>query len=81
MVSRSAYQKVVEENKRMRKDLKIIVTSPKENEVHYVLLKWKDIFLKETQQKFLIETFLKQLLSKHPEYSIRNRKSKKPNDV
>lgn len=81
MVSRSAYQKVVEENKRMRKDLKIIVTSPRENEVHYVLLKWKDIFLKEIQQKFLIETSLKQLLSEHPEYSIRNRKRKKPNDV
>ena len=45
MVSRSTYQKVVEENKRMRKDLKIIVTSSDEKEVHKVFLKWQNIFM------------------------------------
>lgn len=72
-VSRSTYQKVVEENKRLKADIKTLVMSKREPpsiEYAQVYLRWRIIFLKEYNLRNLLKQAAEQYFKDHPEFDI-----------
>lgn len=74
-VSRSVYQKLKEENKRLLNDLYIIAMKPVTFEAIEIRKKWRDKFLKEQQFNALMKEAAQQYIKDHPEYDITKWKS------
>lgn len=70
-VSRSTYQKVVEENKRLKEDIKVLVIGPVSPEFKTVSQKWSVRFYEEDELNNALKEAAKQYLSKHPELNIK----------
>ena len=69
-VSRSTYQKVVEENKRLKADIKTLVMSKREpmsTEYAEVYSKWRIVFIKEYNLHNLLKQAAEQYFKDHPE--------------
>ena len=69
-VSRSTYQKVVEENKRLKSDIKILVMSKNDPPCQIyseVYLRWRIVFLKEYNLHNLLKQAADQYLKDHSE--------------
>jgi hypothetical protein len=69
-VSRSVYQKLKEENKRLLHDLFIISMRPVTPEATEVRMKWKKKFEEEIAFNKLLRDVCLEYLKKHPEYDI-----------
>jgi len=65
-ISRSEYQKVCEENKRLIDDLRIICCGEPEDSI-IVEMKWHDHFIKENEFQSLMKDTAKRYLDEHPE--------------
>lgn len=68
-VSRSAYQVVCEENKKLINDLKIICCGEPSMSIQ-VEMKWAKHFEKEKQFSKILTEVAKEYLKEHPEYDI-----------
>ena len=66
-VSRSTYQKVVEENKRLKADIKILVKRKTASEILDVTRKWSKIFKEEEQLHSCLKQAAEQYFKDHPE--------------
>jgi hypothetical protein len=65
-INRSTYQKVVEENKRLKNDIKILVNY--EGDVmqwNEVMLKWYSFFTEEARRNNLIKEACKEYIKNH----------------
>ena len=70
-VSRSTYQKVCEENKRLKADIKILVESYGDAPAYIeTLLKWRKVFREQKQFNVFMKEAAIQYLEKHPEIKI-----------
>lgn len=69
-VSRSVYQKLAEENKKLKADLKIICFDGISANTIPVRLKWHAYFQKEADFNSMMKSFATQYLKEHPEYDI-----------
>lgn len=70
-VSRSVYQKVCEENKRLKADIKILVESYGDAPAYIeTLLKWRKVFRKQKEFNVFMKEAAIQYLEKHPEIKI-----------
>lgn len=78
-VSRSTYQKVVEENKRLKSDIRKLVEGTW-NELSEVTKKWQAEFDKEREFNALMQRAAKEYLKEHPEYDIISPEFKKLNN-
>ncbi len=72
IVSRSVYQKVVEENKRLLIDIKILTDEKQLMTVGriFTVKKWRDKFAKDKEFNKMISEACKQYLKEHPEFKI-----------
>ena len=77
-VTRSVYQKVCEENKRLIADIREMVSDANPYSRLVVVVKWRRKFYMADAQEKLITTFAKSYLKEHPECDIRSPKFKKP---
>ena len=75
-VSRSVYQKLKEENKRLLNDLFIISMRPVTIEAIEVRAKWKNKFTEEIAFNRLLRDVCLSYIKEHPEYDIKNRLGK-----
>ena len=69
-VSRSVYQKLAEENKRLKADLKILCFNGNFKQVDDVRLKWYTLYKKEEDFNLLMKTVCQNYIREHPEYDI-----------
>lgn len=71
-VTRSVYQKLKEENKKLLADLKTICWSGDMDFIKTfdVMDKWNDHFTKQKEMHDMITTFAKAYIKEHPEYDI-----------
>ena len=70
-VSRSVYQKVCEENKRLKSDIKILVESYGDAPAYIeTILKWRKQFRKEKQFNCFMKEAAVKYLEQHPEIKI-----------
>lgn len=69
-VSRSVYQKLAEENKKLKSDLKILCFDKPSVDSIMVRAKWKIHFLKEVNFNSLMKDFATNYIKEHPEYDI-----------
>lgn len=74
-VSRSVYQKVCEENKRLKADIEILVCHPAIDPDKFlqrstVFKKWSDFFRKRKQEHTLIRMAAMKYIKDHPEIKI-----------
>ncbi|HLG26241.1 MAG TPA: hypothetical protein VI423_00480 [Paenisporosarcina sp.] len=69
-VSRSVYQKLAEENKKLKADLKILCFDKPSVDSITVRAKWKIHFLKEANFNSLMKDFATNYIKEHPEYDI-----------
>jgi hypothetical protein len=75
-VSRSVYQKLKEENKRLVNDLFVITMNPLTLESIQVRQKWCKKFTEEREFNAMLKEVCTKYLKEHPEYDIT--KYKKP---
>ena len=73
-VSRSVYQKLKEENKRLKADIKVLVEGNVFDFIE-VKRKWKEIFKKETDFNNMMKEYAEDYFRKHPEQDVRNKVS------
>ena len=66
-VSRSTYQKVVEENKRLKEDIKVLANRKDFFEFLSVTRKWREIFRKEDELSYALKQAAEQYFKDHPE--------------
>lgn len=70
-VSRSVYQKVCEENKHLKADIKILVESYGDAPAYIeTLLTWRKVFREQKQFNVFMKEAAIQYLEKHPEIKI-----------
>lgn len=70
-VSRSTYQKVCEENKRLKADIKVLVESHGDAPAYIeILLKWRKVFREQKQFKCWMKEAAIKYLEQHPEIKI-----------
>ena len=70
-VSRSTYQKVVEENKRLKADIEILVNATQHPDQYIeVFLKWRRHFKKQHQFNCFMKEAAINYLEQHPELKI-----------
>lgn len=69
-VSRSAYQRLAEENKKLKADLKIICFDDLSADTIIVRRKWHQYFEKEITFNSMMKEFATEYLELHPEYDI-----------
>ena len=74
-VSRSIYQKVCEENKRLKEDIKILCRH-KGCISDWVITatKWSEIFEREDELREVLQVAAIKYIKEHPEINIHNRK-------
>lgn len=82
-VSRSVYQKVVEENKRMREDLYILTFGALENDDKWwdTHSKWYEIFEKEKKFNKLLRKASIEYIKEHPELGIQLPPKEENNEI
>lgn len=71
-VSRSVYQKMAEENKKLKTDLKTLCFFDISAKTMIVRMKWRTHFKKEAEFNSMMKGFATEYLKKHPEYDITN---------
>jgi len=70
-VSRSIYQKVCEENKRLKADIKILVESHGDAPAYIeTILKWRKVFREQKQFNVFMKEAAIRYLEQHPEIKI-----------
>ena len=70
-VSRSVFQKVCEENKRLKADIKILVESYGDAPAYIeTLLKWRKVFREQKQFNVFMKEAAIKYLEQHPEIKI-----------
>lgn len=69
-VTRSVYQKVCEENKKLIKDIRALVNQENGAVRIPVIIKWRTKFYKEKLLNQELTSIAKQYLKEHPEYDI-----------
>lgn len=70
-VSRSTYQKVCEENKRLKADIKILVESYGDAPAYIeTLLRWRKVFREQKQFNVFMKEAAIKYLEQHPEIKI-----------
>lgn len=69
-VSRAVYQKLAEENKKLKADLKVLCFDKPSVDAINVKAKWKIHFLKEAKFNSLMKDVCQNYLKEHPEYDI-----------
>jgi len=69
-VSRSVYQKLKEENKRLLLDLYVLTMTPISIESINTRKKWRDKFTEEAEFNALLKEVAQQYIKEHPEYDI-----------
>ena len=72
-ISRSIFQKKVEENKRLLRDIRIMATEPGIKAI-LLRMKWRDRFRKDAALNDLIKTMAKKYFIDHPELEIFTKK-------
>ncbi|HUM53526.1 MAG TPA: hypothetical protein PK431_17030 [Chitinophagales bacterium] len=74
-ISRSVYQKVCEENKKLLHDIFILVDDKYSFHPERVLvkIKWSDKFKKDKQLAALIKEAASEYIKEHPEFDISNK--------
>jgi len=79
-VSRSTYQKVCEENKKLLIDIKILTDEKMalSAEKIFTVKKWRDKFAKDKAFNEMLVIACKQYLKEHPEFDITSPKFKNP---
>ncbi len=83
-VTRSTYQKVVEENKSLLSDIYNLVMTKRGNEVSEALFfstfeKWHDKFKQDAEFKVLMKHVAIEYLKEHPELDITKKATNTPN--
>lgn len=73
-VSRNVYQKVCEENKRLKKDIKVLVSGL--GDYLEVLGKWQVRFAEEEQFNKDMKIVVREYIKDHPEHDITKYKTK-----
>lgn len=71
-IKRSTYQKVVEENKRLMKDLEILVISENADQFDKVFMKWYKHFMNEETFKNLLKNAIIHFAEDHPNIELSN---------
>lgn len=71
-VSRSVYQKLAEENKKLKSELKILCFNGFPKEVVEVKGKWYNHFRKAEDFNSMMEELATNYIKDHPEYDIAN---------
>lgn len=69
-VSRAVYQKLAEENKKLKADLKLICFNSDSEDAQDAFDKWRDHFKKEADFNSLMKDVCQNYLKEHPEYDI-----------
>jgi len=69
-VSRSVYQKVCEENKRLKADIRILAGVKRDSFYIKTVLKWRRIFLDEEYSGALLKKAALQYIKDHPEIKL-----------
>lgn len=69
-VSRSVYQKLAEENKKLKADLKTLCYDDLSADTIIVRMKWQKHFEKEYNFNSLMKDVCQNYLKEHPEYDI-----------
>lgn len=72
-VSRSTYKKVVEENKQLKEDIRILVMREKASEIFDVNRKWLKIFKEELNFKNQLKQAAEQYFKDYPEFDINSK--------
>ena len=77
-ISRSVYQKVCEENKKLLSDIMILVSTDLQliSDKRLLIKKWRYKFQKEKQFNDLLKQFATQYFKDHPELDIIKTRSK-----
>jgi hypothetical protein len=70
-VSRSVYQKLKEENKRLLDDIRILTDPIPDEKFMPVLVKWRKKFQEESELNKMLHEIAVQYLKDHPEYDIK----------
>jgi hypothetical protein len=68
-ISRSVFQKKVEENKRLLRDIRVMTMEPGIKAI-LLRMKWRDRFKHETELNNLLKTAAKKYFNDHPELKI-----------
>jgi hypothetical protein len=68
-ISRSVYQHAVEQNKKLLRDIRIMVMERGWKSL-MVRIKWKDKFKHDTEMNNLIRTVAKKYIADHPELEM-----------
>lgn len=71
-VSRSVYQKLKEENKKLLQDIKVLTDPMPDENFMPVLKKWRNKFREESELHQMLHEVAVQYLKEHPEYRINN---------
>lgn len=69
-VSRAVYQKLAEENKKLKADLKILCFHENHADTMITRIKWRAHFKKEADFNKMMKVFATNYLKEHPEYDI-----------
>lgn len=77
-VSRSVYQKLKEENKRLINDIRILVYPDDSNGWKPVLTKWRQKFQEDDEFTRMLQEVCREYLKEHPEYDIKKRMEENP---
>ena len=78
-VSRSVYQKLKEENKRLLSDIEALVDPfPDMELITPILKKWRKHFRERSEFNKMLQEIAREYIKAHPEYDITSEKFKKP---
>lgn len=69
-VSRSMYQKLKEENKKLLIDIRILCNPLPDERFMPTLKKWRKKFIKESQFNQMLKEVCQEYIKEHPEYDI-----------
>ena len=72
-INRSTYQKLAEENKRLKTDIKILINMTPYKEWVNVYSKWHAKFEKEIEFMHIMKLAAASYLKEHPEFDIKNK--------
>ena len=72
-VSRAVYQKLAEENKKLKADLKVLCFDGLSSDTIMLRIKWRNKFKKEADFNATLKTIATEYIKEHPEYDITKR--------
>lgn len=77
-VSRSVYQKLAEENKRLLRDIEIMCSGSVSLEKIRMIKKWRNKFKKDQEFRNLLKEYAVKYFKDHPEMRVSNQPSLVP---